>query len=174
MASNKIPVIRYRRKRSGRTDYKKRLNLLRSRQPRFVVRKSNTKLIAQIIQYAPTGDKVIITMDTSKLKKDYGWNYSLKNIPAAYLLGAMIGKQASTKKITQAIVDLGRQPAIKGSKLSAVIKGAIDAGLKVPAGEIFPKNERLQGQHITGWLKDNKDIVNLPKKFEEIKGKVLK
>lgn len=181
MASRKKPVIRYRRKRSGKTDYKQRLALLLSKQTRLVVRKTNSRLIAQFIQYFPTGDKVLVSVDSSKLKKDHNWEYSLKNIPAAYLLGIIAGKQAISKKINSAVLDLGRQSSIKGSKLYAVLKGAKDAGVNIPAGDtVYPKEDRLKGEHISKWSETSKlftkqkNSKELPKKMEAIKSSVLK
>ena len=41
-------VLPYRRKREGRTNYKKRLALLKSGQPRLVIRRSNRYLQFQL------------------------------------------------------------------------------------------------------------------------------
>lgn len=183
MTSRKKPVARYRRKRLGKTNYKKRLILLLSKKPRLVIRKTNLKIIAQIIEYNSTGDKVVVSADTSHLKKLFGWEYSLKNTPAAYLLGILVGKQALNKKISSAILDLGMQRSIKGSKMYALLKGAIDAGLSIPADQkTFPTQERIEGKHIADFShKDSKNfskqkgiVDGLPKKAQEIKLSILK
>ncbi len=185
MTSRKKPVMRYKRKRTGKTDYAKRLKLLLSKKPRLVIRKSNTQITAQIAIYEMNGDKTIINMSSSSLRKAYGWNYSAKNIPAAYLLGLMVGKQALSHKISEAVVDIGMQRSIKGSRLYAVAKGAVDAGLKIAIGkETFPAQERILGNHISEYSKkttknfskqrnQNVDFGALVKKVEEIKTKVL-
>lgn len=173
MASRKKHVIRYRRKREGKTDYKKRLKLLLSRKPRLVIRRSTTKILAQIVKYAPDGDHVLISLSSTTLKKKHGWTYSLKNIPAAYLLGLMLGKEACAQNHDSAVLDLGRQHALKGSVLFAVVKGAIDAGMQIPVQEsVFPTQERLNGKHIVSSAKDDQAAA-LPKKVEALKARVL-
>jgi len=186
MATRRKLIIPYRRKRIGKTNYQLRLKLLLSRKPRLVIRKTNTKIIAQIIQYTPDGDKVIVATDSSRLKNQ-GWPYSCKNIPAAYLLGYMIANKAAKAKITEAILDLGMQRSIKGSRVYAVIKGALDGGLTIPCNEsVFPKQERLDGKHITDYVtkaqgfqfvnvkKQNTDFSTLTKTINDMKTKLIK
>ena len=79
-----IKVIQYRRKREGRTDYKKRLKMLISGIPRLVVRRTNKNIIVQVVDYSADGDKVIVTTNSSELSK-LGWKHATGNIPAAYL-----------------------------------------------------------------------------------------
>lgn len=64
-----IKVVNFRRKREGRTDYKKRLKMLVSSIPRLVVRRTNKSIIVQVVEYSENGDKVIITANGSELKK---------------------------------------------------------------------------------------------------------
>ena len=53
------------------------------------------------------------------------------------------------KLIKEAIIDLGLATVVPGSKLFAVIKGAIDGGLKVPHNPAtLPKDNRLTGEHV--------------------------
>ena len=47
----------YRRRVSGETDYRRRLKLLKSGQPRAVVRISNTRAVCQIVTWDKDGDK---------------------------------------------------------------------------------------------------------------------
>jgi large subunit ribosomal protein L18 len=148
MARKKPRTIPYKRKREGKTNYKKRLHLLLAKKPRLVVRVTNKKIIAQIIDFETTGDKILVGVDSSALKK-HGWNFSFKNIPAAYLTGYLIGKKALQKNIKEAIFDLGFKLPVKGNKSYASLKGALDAGLIVPhSEEIFPPEERITGKHI--------------------------
>jgi large subunit ribosomal protein L18 len=141
-------TVRHRRKREGKTNYKKRLELLKSRKDRLVIRKTNKQIILQIIRYEPDGDKAIVTVGSSELKKK-GWKHSCKNLPACYLAGMLLTQKAKAKNIGEAILDLGLQTPHSGSKLYAALKGAIDAGLAIPANEkIFPSEERLKGKHI--------------------------
>jgi len=134
---------------------------LSSKKLRLLIRKTNTKIITQLIEFDIKGDKVKVGIDSTALKV-LGWTGGLKNIPAAYLTGYLIGKKALTAGITEAILDTGLNTTIKGSRIYSALKGAVDAGLKVPCSkEIFPTEERLNGKHI-------KDFAN---KIEEIKGK---
>ena len=179
--------IQFRRRRQGKTNYYKRLSLLKSMKLRLVVRKSLRNLTLQIVEYVPTGDKVLVAYNTKSLEK-LGWSYSKKNIPAAYLGGIMIGKLAKSKKIIKAILDCGLHSTVKGSVIFAVLKGAIDAGLDIPCGdEIFPDEARLSGKHIADYLAKSKDknvtqftqykkakLGDITKDFMAIKEKILK
>ena len=148
-------TVQYRRKREGRTNYKKRLTYLKSGKPRLVVRKTNTQVVLQVIEYLPDGDKVICTVMSGALSK-LGWKYSCKNVPACYLAGVLLAKKAKGAKVSEAIVDLGLQSNVLGSRLYAAVKGAIDGGLKIPAdGESLPSDERIKGAHIASYFKES-------------------
>jgi large subunit ribosomal protein L18 len=143
-----VIAVQFARKRSGRTNYKKRLGLLKSNLPRLIVRKTLTSVIVQIVNFAPEGDKVIATSNSKTLKR-LGWKHSCKNIPAAYLSGFIVGKMAVEANVKKAIADLGVQSITKGGKILAAVKGAKDAGLDIPMSEdIAPGKETLSGKHI--------------------------
>lgn len=170
MAKGPKYVVPHRRRREGKTNYSKRLKLLLSKQPRLVVRKSLKHIRAQVVKYSPQGDKTIVSATSEELKK-FGWKFSTGNSPAAYLVGLLIGKRSRNKKIKKVTLDIGLHRSTKGSRLYAVVKGALDAGLEVPCDEeILPKEERLKGLHITHMKK----FKDLPKNFEEVKKKILK
>jgi len=134
----------FRRKKEGKTDYKKRLALLKSKKPRLVIRKSLNNVILQIIEYEKSGDKILISVHSNSLKK-LGWNSHRGNTSSAYLTGLICGYKAQSKNIKEAVLDLGLAPSIHGSVLYAALKGVIDSNLKVPASkEIFPKEERIE------------------------------
>jgi large subunit ribosomal protein L18 len=126
--SKKTTNVPYRRKREGKTDYKKRLALLKSGSHRLVVRKSVDNISAQIVEYHPDGDKVIASAHSRELIGK-GWKLSRKSVPAAYLTGLLLGKKA--KEDGEIIADFGMHPSTPGSRLYAVVKGALDAGIKV-------------------------------------------
>lgn len=171
MATKTRTAVRYRRKREGRTNYRKRLELLKGRKIRFVVRKTSTQAVLQLVKYEPDGDKVLVTVRSSELKK-HGWNYNFKNIPASYLAGALLAKKAKEHKINEAILDLGLQTPKSGSKLFAVLKGAIDGGLNIPASKsVFPPEERLTGKHISSYLDKFK---NMSADFDKLKQELTK
>ena len=66
----------------------------------------------------------------------------------------LVAQRAKKKGISEAIFDLGLQSNVHGCGIFAVLKGAIDAGMKIPhdAGEI-PKAERISGKHIENYAK---------------------
>lgn len=159
----------FRRRREGKTDYSKRLALLKSEMPRIVVRKSLKYINAQIIEYDTIGDKTVVSA-TSKQLKSLGWKFSCDNIPAAYLTGVLIAKKAAEKKIKKAVLDIGVYESTKGSRIYAVVKGAIDAGLEVAANEeMFPSEDRISGKHIAGQDK----FKDMPAQFEKTKKAIL-
>jgi large subunit ribosomal protein L18 len=178
-------TIPYRRKREGKTNYKKRLTYLKSGTARLVIRKTNKQLILQIIEYTPDGDKIICGITSNMLAK-FGWNYGFVNIPACYLSGILIAKKAKEKKISSAIPDLGLQSNVPGSRIYAAIKGAIDGGLAVPADkEVLPSADRLSGKHIASYFlasgpsqfskyKSQKhDPAEMGKELESVKSKLM-
>ncbi|MBU1199048.1 MAG: 50S ribosomal protein L18 [Nanoarchaeota archaeon] len=150
-------TIPFRRKRTGRTNYKKRLSLLKSKQIRLIIRKTNKQIILQMAEYSDNGDKIICGVSSTSLKK-MGWKYSCINLPACYLAGLSLGKSALAKKIKEAILDVGLQTPIKGSRIYAALKGVVDAGIQIPVSEdIFPSEKRLSGEHISAFLTSNKN-----------------
>ena len=62
MPSGKNQRLRYKRRESGLTDYRRRLRLLRGNIPRAVVRISNTQTTCQLVEYAKQGDRVLVQM----------------------------------------------------------------------------------------------------------------
>ncbi len=163
MAKNAVYRVKMRRRREGKTDYRKRLALLKSGKPRAVVRKTLKYIIVQIVDYHEDGDRVLMGVTSKKLKK-YGWEGSFKNTPAAYLTGYLAGKMALKKGIKEAVLDIGLQRPVKGSKVFAVLKGMLDAGIEIPHSDnIFPSEERIRGSHIS------EDLIKM---FESTKAKM--
>lgn len=153
----------YKRKKLGKTNYKKRLIYLKSDLPRLVIRKSLKNIWAQIVEYTPGGDKTLLSAHTKELKKNYDWN-AKRNTPTAYLLGLLIGKKAKQKNIKKVILDAGIKQPVKGSLVYGFLKGVTDSTLEIPhSKEVFPSEERISGKHIK-----NFDI----KSFEEVKKKI--
>ena len=162
MSTKKPKVIPFRRKREKKTNYKKRLSLLTSRKLRLVIRKSVNNTLAQLVEYVPSGDKVLFTVKSNALRK-IGWENSTSNLPAAYLIGYMLGKKAVDAGIKEAILDLGLH-STKSSRLFACLKGVVDAGLIIPHDEkVLPSEDRLKGVHISE--KVVKDVETIKKKI---------
>lgn len=141
-----------RRRLEAKTDYKARLALLNSEKLRLVVRKSNKFITIQLVESSIAQDKVILGTN-SKILLEKGWPKelagSLKSLPAAYLTGVLLGKMAKEKGISDAILDIGMYRAVKKSRLFAAVKGAIDAGLKVPCSkEALPEMEIIKNEKV--------------------------
>ncbi|MBU5575290.1 MAG: 50S ribosomal protein L18 [Candidatus Aenigmatarchaeota archaeon] len=163
--SVKIRKIPHRRRREQKTDYRKRLALLKSKLPRAVIRKSLSHMNVQIIEYNKNGDKTLVGVKSNILKK-FNWNFGTGNIPAAYLTGLLAGKKAIKAGIKKAVLDIGLQTSTKGSRIYAALKGLLDAGIEIPHDEkILPSEDRISGAHIK-----NFDL----KTFTEVKEKILK
>ena len=183
----KTHTVPFRRKREGKTNYQKRLKILLSSKPRLVVRKSLGNVTAQIVEYSEKGDKIIATVTGKELKK-YGWNFSMKNTCGAYLIGLLVAKKANEKNIKAAVLDIGLNKSVPGSKIYAVLKGAVDYGLKVPHSDnVLPNEERIQGKHIeeyakklgddskskfSGYIKSGVNPMEITKIFNEVKKKI--
>jgi len=145
MAGAKTPTyeIPFRRRKEGKTNYGKRLVLVKSGKPRMVVRKTNKGMIVQFVSFDPKGDKTILLIDGKYLNKKYGWN-SKRNTATAYLLGFAAGKLAKEKKVDGFVFDTGLQTASKGSIIYAALKGAVDAGLKTSFDEKMVPMDKLE------------------------------
>ena len=152
--------IKPRRRREGKTDYRKRLALIKSKTTRIVIRKSINNTTIQFVNYKEKGDNIIATATSKELVKKYNWNYSTSITPAAYLTGLLAGKRAKEQGIKECILDIGRYVPVKGSKVFAGLKGVIDAGIDCPySKEKIPSEERITGQHLDKNIKNNLNTI---------------
>lgn len=155
MAKNNTYTVKYRRKREGKTNYKTRLRLIASGKPRLVVRKSLKNILVQIVEFHPTGDRVLASASSRELRK-HGWKGSLSNTPAAHLTGLLL----ASKKKMECVLDIGMNVSVKGAVLYGALKGAVDGGMSVPhSDEVIPDESRIRGEHIAAYakkLKENK------------------
>ena len=148
MAKGPTYKVKFRRRREGKTNYYRRRRLLLSRLPRLVVRKTSTRTIVQVVNAQVIGDHTVASATSAELG-DYGWKAGTGNLPSAYLTGLLAGRRAKERGITKVVLDVGIHPPVKGSKLYAALKGAVDAGVEVPHDPgILPDEERLAGKHI--------------------------
>ncbi len=172
MAEGPRYIVKYKRRRKGLTNYKKRLTLLKSGKMRFVVRKSNNSITCQIVKYNPKGDEVKVSVSSLQLKQ-YGYKGNTSNIPAAYLTGYLCALKAIKKGIKDAILDTGLYNLTKGCKIYAALKGAVDGELNIPHDEkVFPKERVIQGYHIEDYAKILK--AENPEEYEKKFSEVLK
>jgi large subunit ribosomal protein L18 len=155
-------LIQFKRRRENKTNYRKRIALLKSDKTRLVIRRSLSNITVQFVDFVPSGDKTIVSATSTELKK-LGWSRT-GNVPASYLTGLLAGKKAKDKKIEEAILDLGLQISTKGSRIYAALKGVLDSGVKVPhSEEILPSEDRIKGRHIS---------KDMEKQLEDVKNKI--
>jgi len=167
---------KFRRRREGKTDYyaRKRLvfqekDIYDSRKYRFCVRRTNKRIICQVIHATLVGDKVIASSDTKELKK-FGLEAGLTNYAAAYCAGLLCARRlladkglaemyAGNKKVDgslysvgdnvgerrpfKAHLDVGLVRTTTGNRVFGAMKGAADGGLHIPH-----KDKRFPGHHI--------------------------
>jgi large subunit ribosomal protein L18 len=143
-----------RRRAQAKTDYRARIQLLKSSKPRLVIRKTNRYIIGQLISSFHAQDKVIATVTTKELIKE-GWpkdkSGSLKSLVAAYLGGKLLASKIK-KDNNEAIVDFGLNRNIQKSRIYAFVKGMIDSGINIPCGEeALPSEEQISSNET---LKD--------------------
>lgn len=156
-----MKTLRKRRKET-KTDYSKRLKLLKGERPRIVIRRTNKYIIADYVESDEAQDKVVLG-DTSKRLLKMGWPESkigsLKSISATYLFGLYFGKKIMDKNMEIPIIDFGMHRNVAKTRIYSFIKGLIDAGLKIKVEkEKFPEKERIENSNIP---------------FKEIKSKII-
>ncbi len=180
----------FKRRLSQKTDYAQRLNLLRSKTTRLVIRKSLNYVKVQFINSVNGQDSVALEMN-SKLIKKFGWKLHTANVPASYLCGLLAGINALKNNIKEAVVDIGLNNSIKGNVLFSAAKGVKDAGVKISIGEnILPSKDRITGKHIadyasllkkndkeykkqfSSYLKNGINPEDAVKHFEEVKNNI--
>jgi len=148
MAKNAVSRVQFRRRREGKTDYRRRLKLIRSGMARAVVRCSLRHTVVQLIRYDEKGDRVVAEATTAQLTEK-GWTGSTGNLPAAYLAGLMAGRKALKANLDSAVLDIGLRTPSKGSKVFASLKGLLDAGMKINhTKEVLPPEDRIRGKHL--------------------------
>ncbi|MGI6483640.1 MAG: 50S ribosomal protein L18 [Methanobacterium sp.] len=166
MAHGSRYKVALRRRREGKTDYGARLKLIALDKHRLVVRVTGNHTTAQIVDVELSGDQTVVSAHSQELK-NMGWLASGKNTSAAYLTGYLCGKKAVKEGIDAAVMDIGLQSSTKGSRVYAVLKGAIDAGLEVPYKDVvLPDEDRVKGEHIVQYAK-SLDKADMEKKFSQ-------
>jgi len=144
-----------KRRLKNKTNYKLRIGMLKSGKPRVVVRKTNKYIIIQYVESMEGKDNIKFGISSRELLKN-GWpeenKGSLKSISAAYLTGYLFGKKMPKEEV---IFDFGLERNIHGSRIYAVLNGLVDGGAKIAYDKkVFPKEERVIGEHLKGNLSD--------------------
>lgn len=91
--------VKFRRRREGKTDYYQRKRLTTQRKNkyntpkwRFVVRRTNQRVICQVVWSTITGDRVKASADSFELKR-FGLVAGLTNYSAAYATGLLCARR---------------------------------------------------------------------------------
>lgn len=91
--------VKFRRRREGKTDYYQRKRLTTQRKNkyntpkwRFVVRRTNQRIICQVVWSTIQGDKVKAAADSFELRR-FGLNAGLTNFSAAYCVGLLTARR---------------------------------------------------------------------------------
>ncbi len=156
--------VPFRRRRTGKTDYRRRKKALKSGLPRAIVRRSNRYVRVQFATFDMKGDLIVASAFSKELGA-LGWEHSKNNTPAAYLTGYLAGKRASKAGVDKAVLDLGIHNPTKDSRVFATLKGILDAGVEIPHSEdILPSEERVKGKHLDE--KIEADIDRIMKNLE--------
>lgn len=157
----------FRRRAEGKTNYQKRLKLLKSHKTRLVIRASNNHIQVQLVESKIGGDKILVSAFSKELKSKFSYSANTGNIPAAYLTGYLAGLRAKKVNIEEAILDLGI--FYHKTRVLAAFKGVLKAGIDIPhRDEFFPENleKRITGSHIENYAKLLKQ--NDPEKFSQV------
>jgi large subunit ribosomal protein L18 len=187
MRGKMVRNLKFRRRREGLTNYKKRLALVKSGLERIIVRKTNKRIMGQVVEYSEKGDRILATADSNELAKKYNWP-SRRNRPTAYLTGLLLARKAQRKE--EMILDIGITVPVKGSIPFVFAKGCVDGGIKLKGNfelsgdlytpmriakyaEILKKDQAAMKRQFGGYIKKGIDIESLPKLFNEVKAKIL-
>ena len=156
---------KFRRRRECRTDYYVRRKMITqdknkydAKKYRFVVRKTNSRIICQIIYATPTGDKVMTEANSSELAR-FGLTAGLTNYSAAYCTGLLCARRHlkklglddiykgveevdgnvfdvyeqdqidDNKRPFKAFLDIGITSTTTGNRVFGAMKGASDGGI---------------------------------------------
>src|SRR5882672_1884813 len=105
MAHGPLYRVPFRRRREGKTDYRRRLGLLKSGEHRVVVRSSNRNIVVQFVSYDEKGDVVAAQAEAREIVK-MGYAAAGSNTPSAYLTGRLAATRAKEAGVTSGVLDL--------------------------------------------------------------------
>merc|ERR1712083_1280020 len=180
-----------RRRRQGKTDYYARRRLVvndkdkyDSKKYRFVVRKTNKRILCAIVYSTIQGDMTVVSADSKELK-GYGLNCGLTNYASAYCVGLLVARRLLTAKKMgdmykgndkidgayysvqdhmgdrrpfKAYLDVGLVRTTTGNRVFGAMKGACDSGLFIPHNEKrFPGHRIEKIEEETGKRGKKKD-----------------
>ncbi|GKD83025.1 60S ribosomal protein L5, partial [Tanacetum coccineum] len=164
----------------GKTDYRARIRLINQDKNkyntpkyRYVVRFTNTDIIAQIVSASIAGDMILATAYAHELPH-YGLKVGLTNYAAAYCTGLLLARRvlkklemdeeyqgnveatgedfsvepAESRRPFRALLDVGLLRTTTGNRVFGALKGALDGGIDIPHSE----------KRFAGYSKDGKQL----------------
>ena len=170
--------VKYRRRREGKTDYQARRRLIQqdknkyeSKKYRLVVRRTNSRIIVQIIFATIQGDRVLAQADSKELRR-FGLEAGFTNYAASYATGLLLARRLltdlgmsdmykgveaadgeffdvyekgidSNRRPFRALLDVGLVRTTTGNRVFGALKGAVDGGIHVPHN-----TKRFPGYHL--------------------------
>jgi len=141
-------IALFRRRREGKTNYRRRKKAVLSKRPLLYVFVSGKNTSIQILSPRLSGDRVLASVNSRELL-EYGWKSSRRSIPGAYLTGLLLGAKAQAAGVKDAILYTNVRAYHAGGRTAAAVKGIVDAGFKLPVGEeSLPKADRVSGKHV--------------------------
>lgn len=143
---NYVPI--FRRRREGKTDYRKRRGIIVGEKEFLTVSISGKYVYGQIHRASSNGDFTICSATSLSLAKIAGWKGYSKNLPSAYLTGYLLGKRALAKNISNLVFYSGIDRFVHGSRIASLLNGAKEAGLNVMVDKKSLPDEKLSLIHI--------------------------
>jgi large subunit ribosomal protein L5e len=183
-AYSKRMQVKPKRRRQGKTDYYARRRLVcqdknkyDSRKYRLVVRRTNARIMIQVIYSTMTGDRVLCAAESDELK-NHGLTAGLTNYSAAYATGLLVARRLlkqvgladdykgsenvdgeyynssdnmeGDKRPFKALLDVGIARTTTGARIFGAMKGAADGGIDVPhSNKRFPGFTRAKVEVVT-------------------------
>jgi large subunit ribosomal protein L5e len=170
--------VKYRRRREGKTDYQARRRLIQqdknkyeSKKYRLCVRRTNSRIIVQVIFATIQGDRVLAEANSKELKR-FGFEAGFTNYASSYATGLLVARRLLTKlgladiykgveaadgeffdvyekgvnedkRPFKAFLDVGLIRTTTGNRVFGALKGAVDGGIHVPHN-----TKRFPGYHL--------------------------
>ena len=183
---------KFRRRRQGKTDYFARKRLVvndkdkyDSKKYRFVVRRTNTRIICAVVYSTIKGDMTMCSADSKELLK-YGVKCGLTNYASAYCVGLLCARRLlnlpkiemqdmykgndkidgtlysvqdhmGERRPFKAYLDVGLVRTTTGNRVFGAMKGACDGGLYIPHNEKRFPGHRIEKPEEDAGKKKKKD-----------------
>jgi large subunit ribosomal protein L5e len=195
--------VKFRRRREGKTDYQARRRLIQqdknkddSKKYRLCVRRTNSRIIVQIIYATIQGDRVLAQADSKELKR-FGLEAGLTNYAASYATGLLVARRLLKKvgldgayagntavekdydvsqdekdrRPFKVILDVGLKATTTGSKVFAALKGVADGGVYIPhSNSRFPGYDSTKPEADNTKLRERVFGVHVDKYLKSLKG----